>query len=132
MLCRDGNTESDVAPDKLVLVHSTMVGEHANEQQHDIRVCQPMHTVSNCNSGPGMLFLLRCAGLQSDAAADAKLSQLGTLMDASHASCAGLYECSCPELDALVGVARGAGALGARLTGGAGQQVLVHSCYSSK
>jgi hypothetical protein len=50
----------------------------------------------------------------------AKLSRLGSLMDASHASCAGLYECSCPELDALVGVARGAGALGARLTGGGG------------
>ncbi|WIA29079.1 hypothetical protein OEZ86_011590 [Tetradesmus obliquus] len=47
----------------------------------------------------------------------AKLSQLGSLMDASHASCAGLYECSCAELDALVGAARAAGALGARLTG---------------
>jgi hypothetical protein len=46
-----------------------------------------------------------------------KLSQLGALMDASHASCAGLYCCSCPELDALVGVAKAAGALGARLTG---------------
>jgi galactokinase len=46
-----------------------------------------------------------------------KLSQLGGLMDASHASCAGLYGCSCAELDALVGVAKGAGALGARLTG---------------
>jgi galactokinase len=38
-------------------------------------------------------------------------------MDASHASCAGLYGCSCAELDTLVGVAKGAGALGARLTG---------------
>ena len=47
----------------------------------------------------------------------AKLSRLGSLMDASHASCAGLYECSCAELDALVGAARAAGALGARLTG---------------
>jgi galactokinase len=60
---------------------------------------------------------LCCAGLQSDAAGDDKLSRLGGLMDASHASCAGLYECSCAELDALVGVARAAGALGARLTG---------------
>jgi galactokinase len=48
---------------------------------------------------------------------DDKLSRLGGLMDASHASCAGLYECSCAELDALVGVARAAGALGPRLTG---------------
>uniref|UniRef100_A0A383V891 Galactokinase n=1 Tax=Tetradesmus obliquus TaxID=3088 RepID=A0A383V891_TETOB len=54
---------------------------------------------------------------KSDAAAEDKLSQLGSLMDASHASCAGLYECSCAELDALVGAARAAGALGARLTG---------------
>lgn len=38
-------------------------------------------------------------------------------MDASHASCAKQYECSCPELDALVAAAKGAGALGARLTG---------------
>lgn len=38
-------------------------------------------------------------------------------MDDSHASCAGLYACSCPELDELVGLAKGAGALGARLTG---------------
>lgn len=45
------------------------------------------------------------------------LVRLGQLMDASHASCAKLYECSCSELDTLVGVAKGAGALGARLTG---------------
>jgi N-acetylgalactosamine kinase len=45
------------------------------------------------------------------------LGVLGTLMDASQASCAELYECSCPELDALVAVARRAGAAGARLTG---------------
>lgn len=49
--------------------------------------------------------------------ADGRLVRLGQLMDASHGSCARLYECSCPELDALVGVAKGAGALGSRLTG---------------
>jgi N-acetylgalactosamine kinase len=48
---------------------------------------------------------------------DEKLAQLGSLMDASHASCAGLYQCSCEELDNLVNVAKEAGALGARLTG---------------
>jgi len=46
-----------------------------------------------------------------------KLSALGVLMDASHASCRDLYQCSCDELDQLVGVAKKAGALGARLTG---------------
>merc|ERR1719456_2230356 len=43
--------------------------------------------------------------------------ELGELMNASHTSCAELYECSCPELDELVSVMRGAGAVGARLMG---------------
>jgi N-acetylgalactosamine kinase len=61
-----------------------------------------------------------CVSLCSTASlSDAdKLQQLGALMNASHASCAGLYECSCEELDKLVDAARAAGALGARLTGG--------------
>jgi hypothetical protein len=62
--------------------------------------------------------------LQSDAAPGDKLSRLGQLMNDSHASCAGLYDCSCPELDALVGAARAAGALGSRLTG-EGDRVVV-------
>lgn len=49
--------------------------------------------------------------------AKAKMQQLGALMDASHASCAELYECSSPELQELVALAKQSGALGARLTG---------------
>ncbi|MFO8173279.1 MAG: galactokinase [Longimicrobiales bacterium] len=41
----------------------------------------------------------------------------GILMDASHESLKGDYEVSSPELDRLVGLARKAGAAGARLTG---------------
>lgn len=56
-----------------------------------------------------------------EAARDALLAgdagALGALMDASHASCASDFGISCPELEALVGIARDAGALGARLTG---------------
>jgi N-acetylgalactosamine kinase len=56
-----------------------------------------------------------------EAARDALLSGdmpcLGRLMNASHESCAKDYEVSCPELDALVKIARASGAIGARLTG---------------
>ena len=41
----------------------------------------------------------------------------GRLMDASHTSCRDDYEISCPELETLVGLAKDAGAVGARLTG---------------
>ncbi|ROR90690.1 galactokinase [Nocardioides aurantiacus] len=43
---------------------------------------------------------------------------LGPLLDASHASLRDDYEVSCEELDVAVEVAREAGALGARMTGG--------------
>lgn len=43
--------------------------------------------------------------------------RLGAIMDESHESCKDLYDCSCPELDALVGACRAAGAYGSRLTG---------------
>ena len=43
--------------------------------------------------------------------------KLGELMDASHRSCSSVYECSCDELDEIVGLAKEAGALGSRLTG---------------
>lgn len=47
-----------------------------------------------------------------------RLREIGPDLDASHASLAGDYEVSCPELDVAVASARSAGALGARMTGG--------------
>lgn len=43
--------------------------------------------------------------------------ELGHLMNLSHDSLQTLYECSHPQLDSLVSIARESGALGARLTG---------------
>ena len=58
-----------------------------------------------------------CRGQAAGAGAAPTLEELGRLMDASHASCRDLYDCSCPELDMLVADAKRFGALGARLTG---------------
>src|SRR3954451_1097065 len=53
------------------------------------------------------------------AAAEARdWPRVGELMTASHESLRDDFEVSCPELDAAVDVALGAGALGARMTGG--------------
>ena len=45
------------------------------------------------------------------------MQRLGSLMDASHASCRDMYECSCQELDELTEVAKKHGAIGSRMTG---------------
>ncbi|WP_214401721.1 galactokinase [Pseudonocardia lacus] len=46
------------------------------------------------------------------------VTEIGPLLDASHASLAGDYEVSCDELDLACTTARAAGALGARMVGG--------------
>jgi galactokinase len=47
-----------------------------------------------------------------------RLGATGELLDASHTSLREDFEVSCDELDEAVAVARGAGAIGARMTGG--------------
>ncbi|KAG6856269.1 hypothetical protein H0H87_005954 [Tephrocybe sp. NHM501043] len=47
----------------------------------------------------------------------AALESLGRLMNESQASCAYLYDCTCPEVDQLAELARKAGAYGSRVTG---------------
>ena len=53
-----------------------------------------------------------------DALADGDLAAVGQLFDAGHASLRDDFEVSVPELDALVELAREAGATAARMTGG--------------
>ncbi|ORX57470.1 galactokinase [Hesseltinella vesiculosa] len=48
---------------------------------------------------------------------DSVLEKLGGLMNESHTSCDTMFDCSCPELNAVCSLAREHGALGARLTG---------------
>lgn len=45
------------------------------------------------------------------------LEQMGGLMNESMKSCQVDYECSCPELDEIVSIARRNGAIGSRVTG---------------
>ncbi|BFY98274.1 hypothetical protein BsWGS_01314 [Bradybaena similaris] len=45
------------------------------------------------------------------------VEKLGELMNASHASCRDLYECSHPDVDILVDTCRKHGAVGSRMTG---------------
>jgi galactokinase len=61
---------------------------------------------------------------------DGKIADIGPLLTDSHASLATDYRVTCPELDEAVDSALGAGALGARMTGGGfgGSAIaLVHS-----
>jgi N-acetylgalactosamine kinase len=59
-----------------------------------------------------------------------RLEEMGTLMNASHASLADDFECSTARLDAIVECARRGGALGARLTGAGFGGAIVALCDS--
>ena len=58
-------------------------------------------------------FLRQLDGAEAD-----QIEEIGRLMTASHASLRDDYEVSCEELDVAVEAALGAGAVGARMTGG--------------
>lgn len=65
------------------------------------------------------LRVIKFRSLLSSPPADSKelLESLGALMNTTQISCRDIYDCSCPELDELCDLARGAGAAGSRLTG---------------
>lgn len=63
------------------------------------------------------MLQFRKVALEADSHASDTHIRLGALLDASHASCRDMFECSCKELDELTSLAKKAGAWGSRLTG---------------
>lgn len=63
------------------------------------------------------LRVIRFKSVLDNPPADGLLKELGALMNDTQDSCRDVYECSCPELDELCKLARGAGSYGSRLTG---------------
>ncbi|KAF3069310.1 Galactokinase [Trichoderma lentiforme] len=58
--------------------------------------------------------------------------ELGRLMNETQDSCRDLYECSCPELDDICRISRGAGAYSSRLTGAGWGGCSVHLVPADK
>lgn len=59
-------------------------------------------------------------------------TRLGALLNETQDSCRDVYECSCPEIDALCSIARKAGSYGSRLTGAGWGGCSVHLVPADK
>lgn len=68
----------------------------------------------------------------SEGGSQALLKGLGELMNDTQDSCRDVYQCSCPELDELCELARGAGSYGSRLTGAGWGGCSVHLVPKNK
>ena len=87
----------------------TRIGEGGGAVDVEVARRRVRHVLTEVDRVEAAVALLRGG---TDVAA------LGPLLDASHVSMRDDYEISSPELDAVVEAAQGAGALGARMTGG--------------
>ena len=94
-----------------------VLGQLGGDDEADIALLRRRvrHVVTETTRVHEAVALLRQVGAQGHAD---RYRRLGRLLDASHTSLRDDYEVSSPELDAVVEAARGAGALGARMTGG--------------
>ncbi|XP_064400613.1 N-acetylgalactosamine kinase-like [Halichondria panicea] len=89
--------------------------EFLNEQTKSIEEFQLYYRVEHVYNEASRVYQFK--DIANDPNGENVAVKLGKLMDDSHASCRDLYECSCPELDQIVAIAKSAGSLGSRLTG---------------
>lgn len=85
-----------------------------------------IHVFSEAGRVLDFKSVLSRAADSGDALQDSDLKILGDLMNATQKSCSQIYECSCPELDQICGIARRAGSYGSRLTGAGWGGCTVH------
>ncbi|PNS19422.1 Galactokinase [Sphaceloma murrayae] len=91
-----------------------------------------MHVFSEALRMMTFLTLLEGSAPQTEEEGQNLLKDLGDLLNQTQDSCRDAYECSCPELDELCQLARGAGAVGSRLTGAGWGGCSVHLVPASK
>lgn len=99
---------ADALDDALAALDSELVTPAGATASSDVLRARTRHVVTEIARVERFVELLTAG----------RVREVGPLLDASHASLRDDYEVSCPELDVAVEAARGAGALGARMTGG--------------
>jgi galactokinase len=98
----------EIAPDDLDVALDKLAALSTDEDDSDVMRRRVRHVVTEIARTAAFADLVR----------DGRVGDVGPLMNASHDSLRDDYEVSARELDLVVEAARGAGALGARMTGG--------------